>query len=300
MDDKDFILLCHPREKIKKLKIRPDDLISITYPKSGTNWIKHIIRLLLNDGSVDDSKAIPEETRGGHLEFLAAGEDDHPSTYAFKKLGHPDFCVNMETMKSPRYFATHMKIDWLPDNLPKSKIIYLARNPKDVCVSLFFLIRCLAMDHTVEKDRDLFGQTVDGFINGTLPMEHGRWDEHVLSWWQRRNEDNILFLKYEDMRRDLRTSVQKISEFIGKNLSPELIDKIVHLATFETMKKKPPPDHELLGKAINLNFEPGESVFIRKGKVGGWKDYFTVAQNEYFDEHYKKWMEGSGLDFDFE
>ncbi|XP_077991334.1 sulfotransferase 1E1-like [Glandiceps talaboti] len=300
MDDKDFILLYHPREKIKKLKIRPDDLISITYPKSGTNWLKHIIRLLLNNGTVEDSESIPEETRGGHLELIAAEEDDHPSIFAFKKIGNPDICVNMETMKSPRYFVTHMKIDWLPDNLPKSKIIYLARNPKDVCVSIFFLIRCLAADHTVEKDRELFGQTVDGFVNGTLPMEYGGWHEHVISWWQRRNEENILFLKYEDMQRDLRTSVQTIAEFIGKSPSPELIDKIVHLATFETMKKKPPPEHEFLGKAMELHFEPGESVLIRKGKVGGWKDYFTVAQNEYFEQHYKKWMEGSGLDFDFE
>ncbi|XP_077991765.1 sulfotransferase 1E1-like [Glandiceps talaboti] len=193
-----------------------------------------------------------------------------------------------------------MKIDWLPDNLPKSKIIYLARNPKDVCVSIFFLIRCLAADHKVEKDRELFGQTVDGFINGTLPMEQGMWHEHVLSWWERRNEQNVLFIKYEDMRRDLRSSVQAIAEFIGKSPSPELIDKIVHLATFETMKKNPPPEHKLGAEVMNLNFEPRESVFIRKGKVGGWKDHFTVAQNEYFDENYKKWMEGSGLEFDFE
>ena len=40
--------------------------------------------------------------------------------------------------------------------------------------------------------------------------------------------------------------------------------------------------------------------FPPKGKVGGWKERFTVAQSEFFDGVYKEEMEGTGIEFDFE
>ncbi|XP_077991587.1 sulfotransferase 1C4-like [Glandiceps talaboti] len=291
--------LYHPKEKLKTFQVCQDDIYSITFPKSGTHWLKHIIRLILNDGEL-----VPEETRGGHLEFIVAEEDDHPSVFAFKRFGHPDMCADIETMKSPRYFVTHMPIDWLPRQLfeKKPKIIYLARNPKDVLVSLVAMLR---LRHNRESstgsfDHQIFQSRFEMFLSEKPVAEHGRWHEHVLTWWHRRNEDNVLFIKYEDMKRDLTCFVDKIAAFIGKDLPSPVIDKIVHLTSFEVMRQTHFPEGDIENKALQLNIEDGKKPFIRKGVIGGWKDHFTVAQNEYFDQNYKKWMEGSGLDFDFE
>jgi hypothetical protein len=35
--------------------------------------------------------------------------------------------------------------------------------------------------------------------------------------------------------------------------------------------------------------DPGK--FLREGSVGGWRRYFTLEQNEWFDEKYKKLYE---------
>ena len=38
--------------------------------------------------------------------------------------------------------------------------------------------------------------------------------------------------------------------------------------------------------------------FFRKGKVGSWKEQFTVAQNEAFDKLCEEKFAGTGLSFD--
>ena len=49
-------------------------------------------------------------------------------------------------------------------------------------------------------------------------MVFGDWFDHVLEWWKHRNAENILFIKYEDMKKDHRGAVKKVAEFIGYDL----------------------------------------------------------------------------------
>ena len=39
--------------------------------------------------------------------------------------------------------------------------------------------------------------------------------------------------------------------------------------------------------------------FFRRGAVGSWKDQFTVAQNEYFEQVFQERLGGTGLEFRF-
>ena len=67
-------------------------------------------------------------------------------------------------------------------------------------------------------------------------VDFGDYFDHVLSWWAHKDDDNVLFLKYEDMKKDLPSAVDKIAKFIGQDISKELVDEIAHKTTFANMK----------------------------------------------------------------
>ncbi len=100
------------------------------------------------------------------------------------------------------------------------------------------------------------------------------------------------------MKKDLKGSVLRVSKFLDVSLTKKTIDDIVAKSTFESMKQNPKinPDREMA--SFKESIKENKS-FLRKGTVGDWKNYFTVAQDEYFDEIYAEQCKDSGLIFDY-
>jgi hypothetical protein len=122
--------------------------------------------------------------------------------------------------------------------------------------------------------------------------------------WYRDWHDNkgrcggeVLLLKYEDMKEDLVREVRKIESFLGLSLSESHVRKVVEGASMKEMKN----DHINLTaeKASHMDEIKDKSAFIRKGQCGEWKNYFTVAQNEWFDAKYKHLYAALDIDVDY-
>ncbi|XP_075859152.1 amine sulfotransferase-like isoform X2 [Microcebus murinus] len=111
-----------------------------------------------------------------------------------------------------------------------------------------------------------------------------------------RNNFNIQFMMYEEMKKDLRSSVLKLSKFLGEDLSEETLNAVVRQATFESMKDDPLANYE---NALYLYFgsKLREGHFLRKGTIGDWKSHMTVEQNERFDKIFRKQMKDFPLQF---
>ncbi|KAJ8023721.1 Amine sulfotransferase [Holothuria leucospilota] len=88
--------------------------------------------------------------------------------------------------------------------------------------------------------------------------------------------------------KDLHKVVQDVASFLGKPLDDATLQLVVEGASFEAMKKSFQKDHE-------KNVAEGKEViqanlFIRKGKIGQWKETFTPEQNKRFDHLFRDKM----------
>ena len=102
---------------------------------------------------------------------------------------------------------------------------------------------------------------------------------------------NILFVKYEDMQKDVREVIKTVAQFIGHDeLDCTVMESIIEQSTFVSMKQQ-------IKETIPRN--EGSEPHIRKGIVGDWKNHFTEEQSARFDAEYKRRTAGTGLSFQF-
>lgn len=268
-------------EGVENFEIRSDDVFVITYPKSGTTWTEEILSLIYNDGDV---KKVENTLLNYRVEHLEVGR-------VFCHLRH------LKNLKSPRLMATHLPLQLLPKQLrrPRCKIIYVARNPKDNAVSYYHHHR---MSTFLGNFKGSWEEFLTHYMKGHLV--YGSWFDHVLSYWELylSYPDEVLFITFEELKIDLPGMIKRISNFVGRSLDSEAIQRISEHCTFEKMKTNSMVNREVL--PISDLFDMTQSKFMRKGIIGDWKNYFTREQNEEFDKLYNNYMNRSGLNLVFE
>ena len=87
---------------------------------------------------------------------------------------------------------------------------------------------------------DISKGTFDVFFNAFIHDVAGYYCPfipHVLCYWKRRSEENILFLTYEEMKRDLPAVIRKTAGFLDKKLSEEDVTRLAEHLSFQNMEK---------------------------------------------------------------
>ncbi|KAJ9573814.1 hypothetical protein L9F63_008796, partial [Diploptera punctata] len=274
-------------DSVRHFKVLPDDVWIVTYPKCGTTWTQELIWLLLNDLDFNKASSINQIERSPFFEFGCLVDKDVNSKYSVDTL------KASKELKSPRCIKSHLPIELLPEQLwtVKPKIIYVAREAKDVAVSYY------------HHHRFFQGYTgiLDDFVEAYLAgiVAYGSIWDHILGFWEVRHEPYILFNTYEEMKKDLPGVIKKTAKFLGRSLNSEQMDQLCEYLSFESMRKNPAVSHD---EFRNI-FETKEGIkneiqpFIRKGQVGGWKSELTPELAKKIDKWTEERLEGTDYPF---
>ncbi|NXG80093.1 ST6B1 Sulfotransferase, partial [Baryphthengus martii] len=248
---------------LENLEARRDDMVLVSYPKCGVNWLMQILSDLIF--TTIQSKLVSTE-----LPFIECGD--------------PDKYQRMKQIPSPRILATHLNYDCLPKSVfkNKAKILVLFRKPKDTAVSFFRFHNNVPNIPSYSSWDEFFSE----FMNGkekevTLMLFSLLYSQLGIKHIE---DENAMIIIYEDLKENLTASVKQIAEFFGFSTVAEQIQSIADRATFQAVKDKAQETHGAVG-----------SILFRKGVVGNWRNLFTEAQNQEMGAKFKVCLEGTKL-----
>ncbi|XP_071094436.1 sulfotransferase 1A3-like [Haliotis cracherodii] len=245
-------------ETLSSAEIRSDDILVCTFPKSGTHWVYEMVRL------------------------LSAGQLEHDEVAkGFNLMENCNVDDYYKDVPSPRILNTHVSFNELPEQVKvkKPRILYVTRNPKDVTVSYYNHAKKLSKAYKYTGEwKNFVRPSLEG------KFDYGSWFDYVKDWEEVKKTTDvpILTINYEDMQENVFREMKKVAAFLGIKRRDEFVKEVCDQCSFASMQKSK---------------SPMSKVMYRKGEVGDWKNWFTVAQNEWCDHLFKEKMKDCPLEF---
>lgn len=273
IDGERYGILRDPEIIWEALRFQPgkDDVVLMTYPTSGTHWMQQIMQLIVHRG----------QSFTTHSEFCKR----FPFLENYGKR-----IADVTTHSHPRILTTHFQPGKLTIN-QSSKYVYVARNPWDLCASLYDQCRQTPLCPL----QATFGEFLPVFLQGYLP--YGSYFRHVNAGYALRNEQNVFFVTYEEMAADTAGVVVRLAEFLGASHGravqedAQLLSEIVRKCHPDFMRDLMTlPMKEManlivknkqllaLGNVEALSGDTRVVSFVRSAKVGRWREVFSKEQ----------------------
>lgn len=255
------------------------DTFVATYPRCGTTWMMHIVSRILTM-SLPPENPMTRIHRMPYLDLLGS--------------------ESAEKMLRPGVIKTHLPFHKVPYS-DDAKYICVARNPYDCCVSCYYHNKGMPSSNFEEGSLDEF---IDLFVQGEVPR--GCYFEHLLPWYEQRGRPNVLFMTYESLKKDTRSWLFKIADFLGEEYGstlrrdPSQLQKILRATGAGEMREVMAIGYEkILQHLLDLppenalvSAEPYRHLlhrqrpilyngdFVRKAEVGDWRKHLSDEQVE--------------------
>lgn len=261
---------------------RTDDIVIATYPKSGTTWMQRIVGMLVFQSA--DPQPVMDVSIWPDARFRPI----------------EDVVAALAAQTHRRFLKAHQPYGALPIH-GAVRYIHVARDGRDAALSYH--------NHTLLLTDEMLDR-FDGFGLGdeTLarpfprtPQDPGeyfhRWMTQAAgpdatdglplpsyfdferSWWEARDEENVLLVHYADLKADLDGEMRRVAGFLGIETPDALWPGLVEAAGFEAMRKE---GAGLLGRMAGA-FRDGGAGFIHKGANGRWRDLYHAGDLALYD-----------------
>ncbi|XP_069195419.1 sulfotransferase 1A1 isoform X2 [Procambarus clarkii] len=260
-------------DTIYNFKFNSSDVVLIGMRKSGTTWMLELLWTMLHNPELNNPKGdSPIVLRAPLIELdmffdnknfakMIEGREQFIKEFnqacPGKKLKDGVFLELTEALPAPRVIRTHLPLSLLPpDLLDKAKVVYIARNPKDMVVSLFHHF-CNVQLHNYTCT---FDSVMKHFMNDDL-LYNPFWP-HVKMAWKNKDHPNMHFLFYEDLKTDVMKELRTLNEFLGTRLTQQQLDNVIEHTSFSSMKNR-----SIKNPEIYLSAQKKKDGFFRKGEL---------------------------------
>jgi aryl sulfotransferase len=241
---------------------RPGDIVVCTPPKCGTTWTQTIVsNLIFPDGNLPapvfavapwlDARFVPLE------ETLA----------------------NLDAQTHRRSLKTHTPADAIPWYTTAAYIV-VGRGGLDAFMSFTNHIANMRPDRVMSLIESAIAEGID-LEGGFQPspdihemfaswLDDGLLFNFMSSYWELRNDANVLFVHYDDLSADLASESRRIADFLGIDVEARHWPGILERCSFNYMKQ-----HSAEIAPFDDLFVGGGDTFFFKGTNGRWRDTLT-------------------------
>jgi len=275
---------------------RDDDIIVTTAYKAGTTWTQRILAaLILPPGPIDLMGVSPwvDARWQGPVEPVLAA---------------------LEAQKHRRFVKSHLAADGLLF-YRQAKYVVVGRDTRDVFMSLWNHYTAYTdvayslfndadrpgpeFPRAPESPRDLWPRWIS---EGWFEWEPDGWPywshhHHLSTWWEAREQPNVLLVHYGDLLADTRTEIQRLAGFLDIDVPEERWDSLLAEITIDAMRRDARGANNEDPAA--MIFEGGVARFLYKGTNGRWRDVLTDDDLAMYDEAaatldpaLRRWLEG--------
>ena len=260
----------------ERFEHRPGDIYVCTPPKCGTTWTQTIVSMLL----------FPDGKLPAPVMHLAPWVDAR-----FHDIDQ--VAASLAAQQHRRSLKTHTPADGIPWH-PDAFYIVVGRDGRDAFMSFVNHIANFRRDKMAEL---MESALVEGIpLDGPIPSEDiheffGQWlDEgslfhFLMSYWKHRDEPNVLFVHYNDLKADLEGEVRRIAAFLGVAIDEAALPGILERCSFEWMRA----NSDQIGELEQLFVGGGQSFFF-KGTNGRWRDVLTADELETYERRSREML----------
>lgn len=257
---------------------RDDDIIIATPYKSGTTWMQTIVTHLI----FQDLQLRPVWEVSPWVDIRTSPIED--------------VMTRLESQTHRRVIKSHLPLDGLP-YYPQVKYIVVGRDARDVFMSLWnhYNMYTPATFDNFNNTPGRVGEPfpacphdIRKFWEGWIGRGWFEWESegypfwsnlrHVQTWWDYKHLPNILLVHYNDLLDDLAGEIRRIADYLGIDVSDDMLAQIAHATTFSTMKQ----NAEKIMPSMSL--KGGGRAFLYKGTNGRWRKTLTDGDLERYAE----------------
>ena len=257
-------------------KHRPGDIFVCTPPKCGTTWTQTIVAMLLfPDGKLP--APVMQISPWLDARFYSLDET----------------LAGLEAQPHRRAIKTHTAADGIPW-WPDAFYIVVGRDGRDAFMSFVNHVASLRQDKMAELIKSAVAEGIPTEVFGISDDIHeffsgwvteGSLFHFLMTYWALRDQPNVLFVHYNDLKADLEKEVRRIARFLGIPIDERHLPGILERCSFDWMKT----NADRIGDLGDLFVGGGESFFF-KGTNGRWRDVLTLAELDLYEKRSREML----------